>query len=51
MVNGCYLCGREETADHTLIHCGWTSTLWSLLFALFGVCWVLPSTAKEVLSS
>ena len=37
--------------DYILIHCEWTSTLWSLFFALFGLWEVLLSMVKEVLFS
>ena len=50
MVNRCYLFGKEEeTIDHILVHCGLISSIWNLLFCLFGVFWVLPFTSKEVL--
>ena len=46
----CYLCGAaEETVDHLLIHCTKARVLWELLFNLFGVMWVLPSSGKEIL--
>ena len=34
---------------HILIHCSKARALWELLLALFGVCWVLPSSARETL--
>ena len=41
----------EETCDHILLHCAFTRSIWELIFVLFGVLWVLPSTVKEVLQS
>ena len=48
--NRCFLCCvAKETIDHLLIHCTKTKVLWHLLFTLFSVLWVLPSSVKEVL--
>ncbi|RVX19039.1 Transposon TX1 uncharacterized 149 kDa protein [Vitis vinifera] len=50
VANRCFLCcEEEESIDHILIHCSKARDLWDLLFALFGVCWVLPSSARETL--
>ncbi|RVW75063.1 hypothetical protein CK203_056012 [Vitis vinifera] len=38
-----------ETIDHLQIHCTKAMVLWELLFNLFGVMWVLPSSVKEIL--
>ena len=35
--------------DHILLHYTRTRVLWHLLFSLFGVVWVLPSSIREVL--
>ncbi|RVX20628.1 hypothetical protein CK203_002523 [Vitis vinifera] len=46
----CFMCcEEEESIDHILIHCSKARALWDLLFALFGVCWVLPYSARETL--
>ena len=48
-MNRCYLCHRhEESIDHILLHCEKARTLWALLFSMFGVQWVLPTTVKEM---
>ena len=48
--NRCYLCGAAEESIHRLlIHCTKARVLWDLLFNLFGVLWVLPSSVKEIL--
>ena len=50
MVNRCNLCKEnEESADHILIHCTMARVLWELLFALFGVIWVLPYSVRDTL--
>ena len=48
--NRCYLCKEEEeTCDHILIHCLKARLLWNLIFALFGIQWVLSCSIREVL--
>ena len=50
--NRCYLCKEEkETCDHILIHCLKARLLWNLIFALFGIQWVLSCSIREVLLS
>ncbi|KAJ9705268.1 hypothetical protein PVL29_003364 [Vitis rotundifolia] len=50
VANRCFLCPvEEESIDHFLIHCSKAKVLWELIFALFGVTWVLPSSVKETL--
>ena len=47
--NRCYLCKIEdETSDHILIHCLKARLLWQLIFALFGIQWVLNCSVREV---
>ena len=48
LANRCFLCLiDEESINHILIHCTKARVLWELLFALFGVTWVLPLTVRE----
>ena len=42
---------KEETINHLLLHCSRTRVLGDLLFTLFGVSWVLPSSVRETLLS
>ena len=52
LANRCFMClEKEETIDHLFLHCLKTRVLWDLLFALFGVSWVLPSSVRETLLS
>ena len=48
MLNRCYLCKvEEETSDYLILFCKKTTMLWSLLFSLFDVQWVLHSSIKR----
>jgi hypothetical protein len=48
--NWCCLCKmNEETTNHLLIHCEYTSALWQLILNLFGVSWVMPNNIQEFL--
>ena len=48
MPNRCYLCKmEEETNDHLILFCKKATMLWSLLFSLFDVQWVLHSSMKR----
>ena len=50
--NRCYLCKEEEeTSDRIPIHCSKARLLWQLIFALFGIQWVLSCSVREVLLS
>ena len=52
LANRCFMClEKEETIDHFFLHCSKTRVLWDLLFTLFEVSWVLPSSVGETLLS
>ncbi|RVW35945.1 hypothetical protein CK203_090578 [Vitis vinifera] len=52
LANRCFMClEKEETINHLFLHCSRTRALWDLLFALFGVSWVLPFSVRETLLS
>jgi hypothetical protein len=51
VVNWCYLCkANGESVDHLLLHCSFLRELWDLVFAFFGVHWVMPETALNLLA-
>ena len=48
MSNRCYLCNeKEDTNNHLILFCENSTMLWSLIFSLFGVQWVLHSSIKR----
>ncbi|KAK9993524.1 hypothetical protein SO802_023227 [Lithocarpus litseifolius] len=39
----CYMCKRcGESVDHLLLHSPFAMEMWSTVFCLFGICWVMP---------
>ena len=50
LVNWRCLCRcNEETVDHLLIHCKFAQVLWSEVFLMFGLQWVMPRTVVSFL--
>ena len=50
IANRCFLCcAEEQTINHILIHCFEAKVFWELVFAMFGVKWVLPLLARDIL--
>jgi len=43
VINWCYMCKKksEESIDHPLIHCKTAYALWSSIFDLYGLKWVM----------
>ena len=39
-----------ESVNHLLLHCSVAQELWSLIFALFGIAWVMPRGVVDLLS-
>ena len=45
------MCKRNgESVDHLLIHCPLAFDLWSLVFTLFCIHWIMPKTVVELLA-
>ena len=48
VLDWCYMCKRcGESVDHLLLHCPIASELWSLVFCLFGIHWVMSLKVFE----
>ena len=44
----CFMwCG--QSVDHLLLHCPIASEIWSMIFCLFGICWVMPQRVADLL--
>ena len=43
----CKRCG--ESVDHLLLHCSISYEMWSMIFCLFGICWVMPERVVDLL--
>ena len=49
VLDWCYMCKRcGESVDHLPLHCSIAWELWSLVFCLFGIQWVMPHTIFEL---
>ena len=45
----CCMCKRSgEDVDHLFLHCSVAMELWSLVFGLFGVQWVMPRSVIDL---
>ena len=52
VLDQCYMSKRcRESVDHLLLHCPIAFELWSLVFCLFGLHWVMPLKVLEVFES
>jgi hypothetical protein len=49
IVSWCCLCKVDgESINHLLLHCAYAKELWDLVFAMFGISWVMPATVKDL---
>ena len=47
----CCMCKRNgETVDHLFLHCPVAMDMWYMVFGLFGVQWVMPSSVMDLFS-
>jgi hypothetical protein len=52
VIEWCCMCKKNgESIDHLLLHCEVARDLWSYIFILFGIEWVMPRTVLELLTS
>ena len=52
VLDWCYMCKRcGELVDHLLLHCPVAFELWSLVFCLCGIHWVMPHKVIELFES
>jgi hypothetical protein len=50
VVDWCSMCKRSgESVDHLLLHCDVACALWSVLFSLFDVTWVMNGRVIDLL--
>ena len=51
VLDWCYMCKKGgESVEHFLLHCPFARELWSMVFGLFGVTWVMPRSALDLLA-
>jgi hypothetical protein len=51
LVDWCCLCKEDgENIDHLFLHCTVARELWSSVFILFGVSWVMPRRVVDLLT-
>ena len=52
VLDRCNMCKNcRESVDHLLLHCPIACELWSLVFCLFGIHWVMPQKVIELFES
>jgi hypothetical protein len=52
VVDWCCICNKSgESIDHLFLHCEVVRDVWSSLFNLFGIDWVMPRRVIELLMS
>jgi len=51
ILDWCYMCKcSRESVDHLLLHCPIAVQLWSMVFTLFGLYWVMPKSVVDLLA-
>ena len=50
VLDWCFVCKKAgESVNHLLIHCEYAQELWTMIFCMFGVSWVMPQTNYALL--
>jgi hypothetical protein len=50
VLDWCCMCKKgAESVEHLLLHCPFAGEIWSMVFGLFGIVWVMPRTILELL--
>jgi hypothetical protein len=51
VLDWCFMCKRAgESVDHLLLHCKYARELWSFIFCIMGIHWVMPGKVSELLA-
>ena len=51
IIDWCYMCKRNgESVDHLFLHCPIAFEMWTMVFTLFGIYWVMPKTLVDLLA-
>ena len=51
VLDWCFMCKRAgESVDHLLLHCDYARELWSFIFCMVGLQWVMPGKVSELLA-
>ena len=52
VIDWCYMCKRSgESVNHLILHCPIAFKLWSMVWSLFGVTWVMPQSVADLFAS
>jgi hypothetical protein len=50
VLDWCFMCKRAgESVSHLMLHCEYAQELWSMIFCMFGISWVMPQTTYALL--
>lgn len=47
MVNACYFCKMEETCNYGLFWCSVVYKLWTMVYSLLGISWVVSGSVRD----
>uniref|UniRef100_A0A2N9FS98 Reverse transcriptase zinc-binding domain-containing protein n=1 Tax=Fagus sylvatica TaxID=28930 RepID=A0A2N9FS98_FAGSY len=50
VLDWCFMCKRAgESVNHLMLHCEYAQELWSMIFCMFGISWVMPQSTYALL--